>query len=482
MKRLFTDARFLTRFLVAGGLLLRVWHYAANHTIWYDESVLLVNVMEKDFAGLIGPLHHAVAAPPLFVWLLKLLHLTAGDVPYVWRAVPFAFSVAGLLVTVPMARRTLDPVAAVLAVGLMAVSDEAVWLGCCVKPYAGDAAIAAALLLYLRASDGWPAAKRLCLLAAVTPPLMCFSYTSLFVIGGLLQALAPTAWAGGTRSRLSWVLAGAVAGLTLAALYFGPMKAQRDPNLFIEWRFHFPNSEVPAWLPAGVRLPAWPVWATSGVFQLACNPSGVVLGLLAPLGAWGLWRAGRREVVIACVGMFVLALLAAAVKAYPYGQHRLSFFLTPAAIVLGAAGVGEIARRWKWVGVSLAVALVAVGDGYSLYHLAYPWLRPDAAAVRRHVQQNRLPGDVVLSDDATDPKRGNYLYFFFGELKPLAAGAEVPPGGRAWVVMDHYTAAERRAYIEQQLAPLGFELVEETQYGADSERFHQSAVYLYVRK
>ena len=51
-KRL-TDAKFLTWFLVAGGLFLRVWHYLANHTIWYDESVLLVNVMEKDFAGLL---------------------------------------------------------------------------------------------------------------------------------------------------------------------------------------------------------------------------------------------------------------------------------------------------------------------------------------------------------------------------------------------------------------------------------------------
>ena len=60
MWRTLTDARFLIRLFVAGGLFLRVWHYVANHTIWYDESVLLVNVMEKDFAGLLGPLHHAV--------------------------------------------------------------------------------------------------------------------------------------------------------------------------------------------------------------------------------------------------------------------------------------------------------------------------------------------------------------------------------------------------------------------------------------
>lgn len=475
-----TDAKFLTWFLVAAGLFLRVWHYAADHTVWYDEAVLLVNVMEKDFAGLLGPMHHAVAAPPLFVWLLKLIHLTAGDVTYAWRAVPFVFSVAGLLLTVPLARRVFDPPAAVLAVGLVAVSDGAVWLGCCIKPYAGDAAIATGLLLYLRTTDGWSAAKRLMVLAAATPVLICFSYTAMFAIGAVLLALIPATWRGGPRSRLAWLFASAAVAGTLAVLYFGPMKAQRDPNLFHEWRLHFPNYDEPH------TIPLWLGKATLGVFQQACNPSGAVLGLLAPLGVWGLWRAGRKEVAIACVGTFVLAIAAAAVKAYPFGQHRLSFFLAPAAVVLGCAGVGEVIRWRKWVGVTLAVLLFVVADGLSLWHVWEPWHQPEAKGVREYVRQHRQPGDVVLSDDALEPTRelvrGTYLYFFFGELKPLASGAEVPPGGRAWVVMNHGTPAERRAYIGTQLAPLGFVLADEKQFHPDWEQFNQAGVYVYVRR
>lgn len=464
MRRVLTDADFLTRVLVAGGLLLRAWHYLADHTIWYDEAVLLVNVMEKDFGQLLGPMHHAVAAPPLFVWLLKLLHLTAGDVTYVWRLVPFLFSVLGLLLTVPLARRVLPPPAAVLAVGLVAVSDNHIWLGCTVKPYAGDAAVATALLLYLQATAGRPAAKRLLVLAAVVPPLLCFSYTTVFVAGSLLLALVPAAWAGGTRGRLAWLLAAATTAGTLAGLHAGPMTAQRVDSLVAEWQPHFLPQSDPA------AAAGWTVRAVLGVFQQACNPSGFVLGLLAPVGVWGLWWAGRREVATACVGVFALAILAAAVKAYPFGQHRLSQFLTPAAIVLGAAGVGELIRRWKWVGVTLAVLLVAVADGLSLSHLWEPWHRPDAQAVHRHVQAHRRPGDVVLSNEA------NYLYFFFGELRPIeAGGADVPAGGRAWVVMDHYDHRGRREYIDWRLRPLGFELVE------DAEFFH-AGVYLYERK
>jgi hypothetical protein len=473
-KRL-TDANSLIWFLVAGGLFLRAWHYAADHTVWYDESVLLVNVMEKDFTGLLGPLHHAVAAPPLFVWLLKSIHLTAGDVTYAWRAVPFVFSVAGLLLTVPLARRVLGPAAAAAAVGLVAVSDGAIWLGCCVKPYAGDAAIVTALLLFLKASDQWPVTRRLLLLAAVSPLLICVSYTAMFAVGAVLLALTPAVWRERSRAWLPWVAAAMTVAATLAVLYFGPMRAQRDPRLFEEWRFHFPNYAEP------LSIPPWLVKATLGVFQQACNPSGAVLGLLAPLGVRGLWRAGRPEVTVACVGMFALAVAAAAAKAYPFGQHRLSFFLAPAAILLGAAGVGEVIRWRKWVGLTLAVSLVVVGDGLSLLHLVEPWHQPDGKGVWRHVQEHRQPGDVILSDDATDPTRGNYLYFFRGELRPLAAAAEVPVGGRAWVVMDHYTAAERRAYIEQRLGPLGFELTDERQFHPNWEPFNQAAVYLYVR-
>ncbi len=475
-----TDARFLTWVMVIGGLILRVWHYVANHSIWYDESVLLVNVMDKDFAGLLGPLHHAVAAPPLFVWLLKLIHVTVGDVPYVWRAVPFVSGVVGLLLTVPLARKLFDPPAAVLAVGLVAVSDCAVWLGCCVKPYAGDAAIVTALLLYLKATDGWPVAKRLLLLAALAPPVLCFSYTSVFAFGALMLAMLPAVWRSGPRGWLAWLLAGAAVGGTLAVLYFGPMKEQRDSNLFREWKPYMTDFEDPA------GLPFWLLRSFLGVCQFACNPSGFVLGLLAPLGVWGLWKNGRREMAIACVGMFVLALVAAGMKAYPFGQSRLSFFLSPAVIVLGTAGVGEVIRWRRPVGVGLAVLLVAVGDGLSLYHLVRPWPVPDAAAIHRHVQTHRQPGDVILSDDAStapeDASRGNYLYFFFGELKPLAAGADVPLGGRAWVVMDHYTPDERRHYINERLVPLGFELTEAFELGTESDPGAQAAAYVYVRK
>lgn len=468
-----TDARLLLWLAVAAGLLLRAWHYAANHTIWYDEAVLLVNVMGKDFAGLLGPLHHEVAAPPLFVWLLKLIHLAGGDQPYLWRLPPFLFSVGGLLVTVPLARRVFPPHLAAFAVAMVAMSDNHLWLGCCVKPYAGDTLVTTALLLYLVGTTHWPVTKRLLVLAAVTPVLFAFSYTATLGVGAVLLALAPAAWKERPRGWTAWAIAAAVAAATVAVLYFGPIKAQRVPRLVEEWteRGYFPNFADP------LSLPWWLLKNLTGACQYTYLPSGFVFGLLAPVGGWALWKSGKREVVIACGGLFALALVAAAVKAYPLGQHRLSQFLAPAVLLLGVAGVGEVVRWWKWVGVGLAVLLVAVVSYLPLSRFVRPWPQPDAQSVQRYVRQHRQPGEAVLSDEK------NYLYFFFGEVKPLVAGgAEVPPGGRAWVVMDFYTDAERRHYIEQRLTPLGFEYVAGTEKEFGLHPSHRAAAYLYQRK
>ncbi|MBY0231843.1 MAG: hypothetical protein K2W96_21385, partial [Gemmataceae bacterium] len=61
----------LVGWIVVAGIALRVVHHLLDHTIWYDESVLLFNLLDKDYLGLLGPLDHDVAAPPLYLWGMR---------------------------------------------------------------------------------------------------------------------------------------------------------------------------------------------------------------------------------------------------------------------------------------------------------------------------------------------------------------------------------------------------------------------------
>src|SRR5262249_14923326 len=147
----------------------RFLHYVLDHTIWYDEAVLLANILGKDYVRLLGPLDNEVAAPPLFLWLLRTIAVVVGDQSYAWRIPFFLASSAMLLVMAALARRILQPVPAALVIGLVAFSDAFVWLGCNVKPYIFDALIASAVLYaYVRTED-WPLSKRLHLFAAAAP-------------------------------------------------------------------------------------------------------------------------------------------------------------------------------------------------------------------------------------------------------------------------------------------------------------------------
>ncbi len=459
MRTWWSSARVWTWAFLIGGTLLRVWHYALNHVIWYDEAVLLDNILDKSYGELLGPLRSAVAAPPLYLWLLKSLYLLFGDEPYVWRALPLLAGCANLFLMVPLARAVLTPHAAAFAVGVLAVSDTHVKLSNTVKPYTLDALFTTLLLLGLIRTEHWPAARRLLALAAVAPFVLCFSYPSAFVVGGLLLALRPP----DRRTAVAWLVAAAAVAGTFALLYFGPIRAQRVVKLVTEWEPYYPPLSDP------LRLPGWLASSFVGVFQDSCNPSGAALALVAPLGWWAFWRGGRWRLAVALAGLFAAVLVASAARSYPFGQNRLMQFASPAVALLGAMGI-EVLARWRvWAGVGLAVAVIGVADGLSLWRAAFPWQEPDSRGVTRFVNDRRRPGEPVLSDE------GGYLYYFHGELLPLEAGKDVSVGGRVWAVMDHYTPEERTAHLDAKLAPLGFERVR-------AEEFFRAGAYLYERK
>lgn len=441
--------RALTALAVALGLALRLWHFLQNHTIWYDEAVLIANAMGKDFSSLLGPLHNAVAAPPIYLWLLKSIHLAFGDEPYVWRALPFLCSCGTLLATVPLARRVLTPTVVPVAVALVALSDNHIWLGCTVKPYAGDALLTTLLLnAYMRTAH-WNPIRRLLTLAAVVPPVLCFSYPMAFLFGGLLVAQVPAAWRARPAGFAAWALGFAASVGTFAMLYFGPVKQQRVTGLVEEWARDFPNWSRP------VTVPGWAAEHTATVFQYAFLPGGLALAALAPWGVANLIRSNRRGLAVALAVPFALALIAAAVKSYPYGFNRLMHFIAPCALLIGCLGLEVFLRRFgRWAKAGTAAILISVTIP-SIIHLVKPWPKPDAKSVKAFVNEHRQPGDWIFSDE------DNYLYFFFGELRKLDTASVVPPGGRAWAVMDFYKPEERKAYIDNKMKAAGLVLIEE---------------------
>jgi hypothetical protein len=280
-----------TTCLVALGLGLRLYHYLRNPSMWHDEAALVLNVLGKGFADLLGPLCFCEAAPPLFLWIERVVALTLGEGTYLLRLLPCLASCAALLLLVPVARRVLRPAAVPWAILLFASADNLLWHACEAKPYSIDILAATLLLAAFCCLEAWPLSRRLICAALLAPVVIFLSYPGCFLYGGFLAAHAPAVWR--QRDRRTWLGYGllvlAVFG-SFTLLVLGPVHAQRGQPMTDCWVREFPQWQRP-W-----TVPFWTCYSTVEVVRYCTTPGpvGQALAGLALCGAVLFWRRGRR--------------------------------------------------------------------------------------------------------------------------------------------------------------------------------------------
>src|SRR5262245_46238252 len=152
------------------GVVLRGVEYLENRSLWLDETFLSLNVIEKPWKALLGPLDYQQGAPVGFLCLQKIAVGMAGAGELALRLVPFLAGAATLLFGFLLARRWLGPAGALIALGLLALCDPLVYFAGEAKQYGVDACVTVVLLWAgLRACQdrGWGDAVLLALLGAV---------------------------------------------------------------------------------------------------------------------------------------------------------------------------------------------------------------------------------------------------------------------------------------------------------------------------
>src|SRR5437764_359849 len=80
--------RWVLAFVVLG-LVARCVRYFLRFPLWEDECFLCVNLIDRDFAGLLEPLNYRQAAPVLFLWLQLAVTKLLGFSELSLRLVPF---------------------------------------------------------------------------------------------------------------------------------------------------------------------------------------------------------------------------------------------------------------------------------------------------------------------------------------------------------------------------------------------------------
>ena len=411
------DVAKMATLLILVGSALRIACFAANRSLWLDEAMLALNIVERPFADLLRPLDYNQAAPIGFLMLLKAATSVWGDHEYALRLVPLIAGLACLPLFWQLAKQVLSPGEALIALCIFAIGDTLVYYSAEVKQYSLDVALTLGILLcalpVLR--EERPGRRRYLYLALLGAAAVWFSIPAVLVLAGVGAALFLSAKDG--RQRAAVLAVAAVWFASFLLDYFLFLRVIRDNDTlrgswddrFLAW----PTS------PAAVRRD----------IEMLLLPFATLLGLtqplLAKLGFVGglnvLYRRDRRILGL-LVAPFAPALLASLLHVYPFTSRPI-LFTVPLFLLLIGAGVGAVreavSRHVPLFGAALLLALLwgpAAGAARS-------FLRPPAREETRNVLQylsgRMRPGDAVW---VSHPTQHTFRYYVeFGGQDRIAA-------------------------------------------------------------
>ena len=436
------------------GTVARARQWLGGRSLWLDEVLVADNLVHRGFVHLVSePLAHSQAAPVLWLWLERLSVDLFGTGERSLRLVPLLAGIGVMVLTLQLARLVLPRVLVPVPVLLVCLQPSLVYYSNEVKQYSTDTLVVLVLMLLafkvpVRTDDGKPLRR----FAAVAVVAVWASHAAVFVLAGIsiVLVLRPLV-AGDLRRtrRVALILSPWLLSLLIA--YVAVLRpVTQNQGLAEYWQYSFPTGplDLPAWfVRRWYDLAAAPLRMTSPLRLLG-------LGMLG----FGFYRlcthAGRSAALL--WSAVPLALVAAALSAYPFAG-RLALWLVPVAAITLAATLPHryLRRRTGWLLASTtALTLIsAPAIAIALQQTVQVQKVEELKPLLREFAKARQPGDLVLVEVATREP-----FEYYAEQTGVSRDGVIlftvrPPGGpcddvpalnagrfatdRVWVISSH---------------------------------------------
>jgi len=258
--------------VAAIGVLLVVYQWANARPLWLDEEMIALNLRDRGFASLAGPLWLDQSAPLGWLFLQRLVLLTLGTSELALRAVPAAFGVATVLAALYVGERWLTKVGSTVLVLLCSFGQWISFYAVELKSYSADTffglLLPALAVSAAAASPSSPGTRRRAIFVWLVAAAVghWFSLGALLVLPACYAVIAISA----RRQRELFQLL-ATAALLLAAsigahYFLGIRHTQGNESLRQFWQFAFPPLDAGA---AGTLQ-----WLYSQLAPFALKPVG----------------------------------------------------------------------------------------------------------------------------------------------------------------------------------------------------------------
>ena len=415
LKRIKPEMLFVIGLLVIG-IILRIWQYAANRSLWLDEATLALSFVHRSFAGLMQPpLEYNQAAPLLFLFIQKAIIVVLGNSEFMLRLFPLMAGILSLFLMYKTAKKYLQGSAVYIALALFCFCATLIYYSSENKPYGSDVMFTLALLLaaYPCLEDAVKSQNYMLLIGAGIIA-MWVSYPAVFVMAGIgialtVRQISRKDWPGLLWSGLAFLLW----LINIAFLYL------------ISLRYTVTNKGSEAFWKSGfMPMPPWNNWGWFGSILESSfhNPLGLsFVALSAVILLIGCISILLRKWTIGLVLVLtvVTTLVASGLQTYPF-KVRLILFLVPIIFILIAEGIerirGTLAHYSRFGAAFVCAALALVISAQSMVlaknGLKNPNMGEHIRPIVEYVSQNKRSTDIVYIYYGAAPAFKYYAPFY----------------------------------------------------------------------
>ena len=391
--------------LFVSGVVLRIRQYLTGRSLWVDEAMLALNIVERDVAGMFKPLDYDQGAPLGFLLVEKLFNVILGKHEFALRLFPLLVGLISLWLFYLLLKRLTSGAGLLVALALFALNPRLIYYSSEVKQYILDVAVTILLLLIAApVFNASPRKRDLVWLGLAGMVALWFSHPALFVLAGMGIALVIMTLKRRDYSSLPLVAGMGILWLFTIALLYSLILKDLSQNAYMR----------EYWQGAFLPMPPWsdPGWfarsLTENIGIQFGIPYAVFVGFFLMLVGWVMLWFHQQGSAIAIASILLITLIASGLQLYPVFE-RMILFLVPIGLILIGKAVEALQQRVQRFSL-LGTLSVLFLTGYLLYG-------PLVTSVQNFVEpkyfEHIRPSMATLRDAWKD---GDALYVSNGAL------------------------------------------------------------------
>jgi len=338
----FTNENIIIFFIALAGVIFRIRQYLTGRSLWVDEAMLALNIVNRNFLDLFKPLDYDQGAPIGFLLVEKLFNLLFGRNELVLRFFPLILGLLSLWIFYLLLKRFTHGTSLAIAFALFALNPRLIYYSSEVKQYIGDVFVTIVLLLIASHVFEKSSGKRLGILTISGVIALWFSHPSLFVLAGIGVSLFISYIQKRDFKSIRPIIGMGILWLANIFILYSLTLGQLKSNSFMMNYWQDAFAPMPPW--SDLKW-FWGAFTANADVHFAITIAPWILFVLILAGLVELFIQ-KKQIAASIIWIMFFTLLASSLKLYP-SLERMVLFLTPIGILLIGLSLDFFAQKLR---------------------------------------------------------------------------------------------------------------------------------------